>query len=99
GGFAQRCSLPQCSDAIAGFGKRDGTVSFGALVGMSTVYVLFSFGSITTSWPCPADTAYTGPPPFTVGRFLSVEASSCMKEWSSACCRVDGRNCIRTSAN
>ena len=35
-----------------------------------------------TSAPWPAETAYTGPPALTVGRFLSVVISSCMNEWS-----------------
>src|SRR5438477_10976710 len=82
GGLAHRCSLPQCREAIAGLGNRDGTFSWGSRVGMSMEKVLFSFGSRTTSRPWPADTAYTGPPALTVGWFLSVEISSCMKEWS-----------------
>src|SRR5258708_31770556 len=80
GGLAHRCSFPQWSDGRLGAGKREGTFSLGSRVGMSRANVLFSFGSSTTSWPCPADTAYTLPPAFTVGRFLSVEISSCMNE-------------------
>ena len=40
GGFAHRCSLPQCSDGRFGAGKRDGTFSFGSRVGMSSANVL-----------------------------------------------------------
>src|ERR1043166_9533971 len=57
GGFAQRCSSPQCSDGRNGGGKRDGTFSRGSRVGISSATVLFSFGSRTTSWPWPAETA------------------------------------------
>src|SRR5688572_28322325 len=80
GGFAHRCSSPQKKDGRFGRGKRDGTFKRGSRVGISSSSVRCVFGSSITSAPCPAETAYTGPPALTVGRLRSVVASSCMNE-------------------
>src|SRR5919198_2832186 len=82
GGLPHRCCSPHHNDGRLGLGKRDGTSVRGARVGISSSNVLFSFGSSITSEPCPAETAYTRPPPLIRGLFFDVETSSCMNEWS-----------------